>query len=291
MKMTKAIGSRKSVKRLFIFCLPLLALQVPLLAQEKSETIEKSFRMDAARPAALEFHDVDGNLYLSPSADNTMAVRIKKEVRSRDGKRAERLLRETKVAIDQHGNTLSIRIKYPRFRGFFFWLTDNQRVKVTSEISVPANTRIKADLVDGSISGDGLQGDLDLEIVDGDIRLSQLRGTIKVNAVDGQINVSGDMKGLELQSVDGDIRVSLSPGSAMAKDWEIRTVDGDVEISLPADFSADLGVQTSDGRIETDFPLDVTKGITKKKLSGKLGGGGFLFSIRTTDGRVSLRKK
>ncbi len=145
--------------------------------------------------------------------------------------------------------------------------------------------------MDGLISGDGLQGDLDLEIVDGDIRLNQLRGTIIASAVDGQINVSGDMKGLELQSVDGRIRVNISPGSTMAKDWKIRTVDGDVEVTLPADFSADLGVQTSDGHIETDFPLAVTKGITHKKLSGKLGSGDFLFSIRTTDGDVSLRKR
>jgi len=281
---------RKSVKRLWILCLPILAFQIPLLAQEKSELIEKTFRMDASRPVVLEFQDVDGNLFLSPSADNTISVRIKKDVKGRDGKRAERLLRETKVEIDERGNSLTIRITYPRFKGIFFWLSDFQRVRVTSEISVPANIRLKAHLVDGSIHGDNLQGDLDLEITDGDIRLSGLKGTVRADGVDGKMSVSGNLKGLNLKTVDGDIRVGLSPASTMAEDWEIRTVDGDVDISLPTDFSADLSLQTRDGKIETEIPLTVTKGISRKKLNGKLGGGGFLFSIRTGDGHISFKK-
>jgi DUF4097 and DUF4098 domain-containing protein YvlB len=274
-----------------ILCLPVLFMNIPLLGQGKSEVIEKVFQMDASRPAELEFLDVDGNLYLSPSADSSISVRIKKDVKIRDARRAERILRETKVELHHQGNFLKIRIRYPRFKGIFFWLSDTQRVKVVSEISVPVNSRVKAHLVDGSIYGEGLQADLDLNIVDGDIRLTEIKGTARIHDVDGKIHISGDLKDLHLRSVDGDIRVNLSQASVMEKDWDIRTVDGDVDVTVPADFSADVSLQTEDGRVETEVPLLTTKETFRKKLTGKLNNGGFLFSIRTTDGRISLRKQ
>lgn len=268
-----------------------LALSLVLPAQDKTEVIEKSFRPDGFRPAVLEFHDVDGRLVLSPSADGTISVRIRKEIKVRDAKRAEQLLRDTKVEIDERGNTVTVRIRYPRFRGLFFWLSDSSRVKVTSEISVPAGIRVEADLVDGSIRGDNLQADMDLEVVDGDIRLDGLKGSVRAVSVDGEIRVSGDIKSLDLKAVDGDIRINLSPPSIMAGGWRIRTTDGDVDIILPEGFAAEMEIQAGDGRIHTDWPLTNAKRLTRKTLNGKIGTGGQVFGVRTVDGQVTLRKK
>lgn len=268
-----------------------LAFSLALPAQDKTEVIEKSFRPDGSRPAVLEFHDVDGRLILTPSTDGTISVRIRKEIMARDAKRAERLLRDTKVEIDERGNTVTVRIRYPRFRGLFFWLSDSSRVKVTSEISVPAGIRVEADLVDGSIRGDDLQADMDLEVVDGDIRLDGLKGSVRAVSVDGEIRVSGNIKSLDLKAVDGDIRVNLSPPSIMAEGWRIRTTDGDVDIILPDGFAAEMEIQTGDGHIQTDWPLTKAKRLTRKTLSGKFGAGGHVFGVRTVDGNITLRRK
>ena len=281
----------KPMQRGLAVLIAVLAFSLALPAQDKTEVIEKSFRPDGSRPAVLEFHDVDGRLILSPSADGTLSVRILKAVKVRDAKRAERLLRDTKVEIDQRGDTVTVRIRYPRFRGFFFWLSDSARVKVTSEIAVPAGVRIKADLVDGSIRGDNLEADLDLEIVDGDIRLDGLKGSVRAGSVDGGILVAGDIKGLDLKAVDGDIRVDLSPGSVMDEGWRIRTTDGDVDIILPEGFAADMEIQKGDGRIQTEWPLTTVKRLTRKTLSGKIGAGGQVFAVRTVDGHITLKKK
>jgi DUF4097 and DUF4098 domain-containing protein YvlB len=277
--------------------------------ENKTEIIEKSFSMDPARPARIEFRDVDGNLYFSSSPDNTVKIKITKEVRSRSTKKAERLLRDTRVAISQNGNSVDVRIKYPRFRGIFFWLSDYQRVKVTTEIQVPQKASFKADLVDGSINGNDFAGDLELDTVDGSIHLNRVQGSVKAHAVDGdmvfremagsvkaqttdgKIQLSGDFKNLWLKSVDGDIQAELLPSSAMESDWEIRTVDGDVDILVPADFSSDFSLRSSDGRIRSEVPLTITGKVSEKRLEGKLRSGGRLFSIRTGDGHISLRKK
>jgi hypothetical protein len=177
---------------------------------------------------SLEFHDVDGNLTFSPSGDNTIRIKIKKEIRSHNARRAERLFRDTTVDFSQNGNSLVIRIRYPHWRGFFFWIGDFQRVKVTSEIFLPENSRLKVDLVDGEVRGSGLKGEMNLKTVDGDIRLSQIQGTIQAKTTDGEIDfkdidgrvladtvdgrmaIAGALKELRLKSTDGDIRVDCS---------------------------------------------------------------------------------
>jgi len=281
----------KILKSVMTFLIAVPALSLALPAQDKTEIIEKSFRTDASRPAVLEFRDVDGRLILSPSDEAAISVRIRKEVKTRDAKRAARLFRDTKVELEQRGNTVTVRIRYPRFRGLFFWLRDSARVKVVSEIRVPAGAQVKAELVDGPVRGDNLEANVAVDIVDGDVRFDGLKGTVRVDSVDGDTEVSGDIKSLDLKSVDGDIRVALSPGSAMSEDWKIRTTDGDVTVYLPESFSAEMEIRKGDGRLETDWPVESRKGLSRHTFNATIGSGGRLLSIRTVDGRVTLKRK
>jgi Toastrack DUF4097 len=266
-----------------------LAAALPRAAQEKVETVERSYPMDPGKPIELVFRDVDGLLVLRPSADSTISVKVRKEALVKDAKRAERLLRETAVELDQRGNEVSVRIRYPRLRGIFFWVSDMSRIKVVSEISVPAGTRVRADLVDGSISSDGVRADLRLGAVDGDIRIEEFAGRIEAGTVDGRIAVSGEIRGLRLETIDGDVRIDASPGSSMSDEWTVRTTDGDIDLSLPPGFSADLSVQ-GNGRLETEIPLEGS-GRRGARLTARIGGGGSLFSIRTGDGRIRIRQR
>jgi len=266
--------------------LPAAGLSLP--AQGQVETIEQSYRMDPGKPIELFFKDVDGLLVLRPSSDGTISVKVRKEALTRDAKRAERLLRETTVDIGQKDNAVSVRVRYPRLRGIFFWVSDLGRIKVVSEITIPAGTRVRADLVDGSISGDGVRADAILDVVDGDIRLEGFAGRLEAEAVDGRITVSGELRGLRLRTVDGDVRIDAAPGSDVSDAWSVRTIDGDIDLALPPGFSADLSVQGS-GRLETLIPLEGSGRTRGRKLTARIGGGGKPFEIRTGDGRIRIR--
>lgn len=270
------------------FAAILPAAGFPIPAQDQIETIEQTYRMDPGKPANLVFKDVDGLLVLRPSADDTISVKVRKEALIKDPKKAERLLRETVVDLEQRGNEVSVRIRYPRLRGIFFWVSDMSRIKVVSEISIPAGTRVRADLVDGSISGDGVRADLRLDVTDGDIRLEGFAGHLDAGTVDGRITISGELRGLRLETIDGDVRIEAAPGSMMSDEWTVRTVDGDIDLSLPPGFSADLSVQ-GDGRLETAIPLEGSGRKRGGKLTARIGDGGRLFSLRTGDGRIRIR--
>jgi hypothetical protein len=279
-----------------------------LVAQEKAETLEKTFSIDGSQPVFLEFKDVDGNLKLSGSEGNLVQVKVKKEVDTKDLKRAAKLLRETEIEFSQNGNSISIEVKYPKIKGVFFWLRDYERVKVSTEIVLPLKSNLRCTLVDGSISGEKVQGEMNLKTVDGTIRLTDAEGTIQAktvhgriilknikgkvdaNTTDGDITLSGRIKALSLETTDGDITAEVMSQSQMEADWLVKTTDGDVDFYMAPDFSADFLLQTDDGHIDCHLPLTFTETISEKKLSGKIGQGGYILKIKTGGGTISLGK-
>ncbi|MGB8951140.1 MAG: DUF4097 family beta strand repeat-containing protein [Candidatus Aminicenantales bacterium] len=299
----------KKINRIFLSILfPFCLLFSSPLPEDKVEFFEKTFDMDPTQPAHLEFHDVDGNLSFSPSGDNTLRLQVKKEIRGRWNRKAERLLRQTKISVSQTGNKLTVRITYPKWKGIFFWLSDSRRIRVTSEITLPENSRLYAKLVDGSINGRGVKGIMDLRTVDGSIELTDIRGSIRADTVDGRIHlnriegdvqaetvdgnvrISGDIKSLRVDAVDGNIKVAVSPLSFMEKSWRIKTIDGDVEIFLPEDFSAELDLHSGDGRVTSDFPLHLGGVYSKRTITGRLNAGGPLLIVKTSDGHIALKR-
>lgn len=298
----------KKISAIFIFlCFPLVLLSLPK-DENKVEVFEKQFLVDSSRPVSLEFRDIDGNLLFSPSPDDSVHLTVEKVVRGRDSRRAERLLRDTEVRFSQRDNSLNVEIKYPKLRGLFFWFRDAQRVRVSTTLLVPVNTHMTCRLVDGSVTGDKIRGDMDVTTVDGSIRLIAIEGSFKVKTTDGRIVlqdvggevearttdgdiiVSGTAKKIRLETIDGDISLRIAAASRMSSDWNIRAVDGNVDLFLPDDFSADIYLQSSDGKITCQVPLSFTESLEEWKISGRLNEGGSLVTVKTTDGDIALKR-
>ncbi len=290
---------------LIIICLFLVTLPSPGASRE--ETIDKTFQIDGTNSVDFEFLDNDGDVSFSTWNRNEVHILIRKEIKSVNGRKTERLLEETKVDVSQHNNTIRVRVRYPRIRGFFF-ISDSGRVKVTSEIKIPAKTNLDCRLDDGDITVEGIDGKLTLKADDGTIRVADTQGSIEgdtddgriiledfsgqvyLDSDDGDILLSGNFSALDLESDDGDISVKNLEGSSMDQNWQIKTDDGDVDIYFTEDFSADFHIDTDDGRIDSQLPIIFKKITSKKNLSGKIKDGGYLISIKTDDGDITLKK-
>jgi hypothetical protein len=74
------------------------------------------------------------------------------------------------------------------------------------------------------------------------------------------------------------------------EDWTLRTYDGSVTLGLPRDISAELDVSTGDGRIENDLDLSDLEE-TEQSMRGRMGDGGKLILVRTSDGNIRLQKR
>jgi hypothetical protein len=291
---------------LSIFLL-LFALAGVLRAETKVSTFEKRFPLTPGQPVTVDFKDTDGDVIFTSSDEAAVVLKVRKEINISDGARAQRLLDETEIEVSQRDNDIRIHVRYPRFRGFFFWMFDSRRVQVRSEVILPKDCRLFAAMSDGSITATKITGDLSLRSSDGTIRvigaegrlnvhssdgnviLRDVKADVDVEASDGDIEVSGVLTGLNIRTSDGNVSIRAEAGSRMASSWDVWASDGDVRVALPSDFAAEVWLHTSDGDLDCGLPLTIQGKTSNNEVRGTLGSGGPLLKIRTSDGDISLR--
>ncbi|MGD2295660.1 MAG: DUF4097 family beta strand repeat-containing protein [Candidatus Aminicenantes bacterium] len=290
-----------------LFILFFVLITLPSEGDTREETIDETFKIDGGKPVDFKFIENDGNVRFTTWTRDEVHILIRKEVKTLNGRRTERLLKDTKVEMSQHNNSIRVRIRYPRIKGFFF-ITDSYRIKVISEITIPANTNLDCRSDDGDISVEGVSGELYLKTDDGTIRVVESRGSVqagiddgrvyledfvggaKIESDDGDLLLSGNFSMLDLETDDGDIRVKNLAGSAMTDDWRLQTDDGDVDIYFPPDFSADFHISTDDGNIDSLLPIIFKEITSQRNLAGKINDGGFLITVITDDGHITFRE-
>ena len=149
--------------------------------------------------------------------------------------------------------------------------TRNNDTTVRFTVQVPVGVALVARTVNGSIEGDGLNGDAEGHTVNGSVRLST-SGTASGNTVNGSLTLT------------------------MARtDWrdeaKFSTVNGSITLRLPAFLSANLHATTLNGEIESDFPITTTGTVNRRRIDGTIGNGGQRLTLSTVNGSVKLLRQ
>ena len=215
--------------------------------------------------------------------------------------------------LRQDGN--SIHIDYVNVRD----------ISVDYEITVPADTSIRAHTGSGDQTIEGTHGDADLQSGSGDIRLTRISGGIHIQTGSGNVRareISGPVHGgagsgdiaveetgsgdidlhtgsgnITTRGVQGALRAEAGSGDITAEGtmvgmWEIRTGSGNVHVRLPANAAFDANISTSSGTLDVDAPITMTVqgrvNETRKSINGKVRGGGPLLTLRTGSGDIHI---
>jgi len=72
------------------------------------------------------------------------------------------------------------------------------------------------------------------------------------------------------------------------EDMEISTTNGGIKVYFPGDLKADLYARTTNGSIYTDFPVRIRGRWNRRKLQGRINGGGAYIELRTTNGSIKI---
>ena len=141
--------------------------------------------------------------------------------------------------------------------------------------------------VSGRITATALDGEVALKTVSGDLDVQRVGGYVRVNTVSGDLTISGgDPEEVNAKAVSGDLTFDLDE----VPDVDCTTVSGDVAVRLPADAGIDLDAVTVSGRLETSFPDDDLDA-GRRRLRGRIGGGGRRLAARTTSGDVTVLRR
>jgi hypothetical protein len=154
-------------------------------------------------------------------------------------------------------------------------------------VTVPVNTSVELSCQNGSISVDGLTGEVVLSSHNGRVEATNISGTIVADTKNGPIRAS-------MNRVDP------------ARPISFTSENGSIEVTLPADLKANLKMRSNNGSIWTDYDMTVsgakptqTGGGANARFEvkfdrtmyGAVNGGGVDASFSTINGRIVIRKK
>ncbi len=128
-----------------------------------SETIEKKFNV--SKPARLTVNNVSGSVNIRPGEEGTIQVTAIKHPFTGDEKRTE-----IEITQDTDG-TVKASTHFPD--GGWSWMFGSHPCDVDYVISVPAQCSIKANGVSATMIAEGLEGDVNVNSVSGEITLER----------------------------------------------------------------------------------------------------------------------
>jgi len=166
-----------------------------------------------------------------------------------------------------------------------FWGRLNAEIKVPKQITLDIKT------MNGSVSVEGISGEMTIDALNGHITVQDASGPVIAHSLNGRIVAS------------------ITQVSA-AKASSFSSMNGSIEVTLPADLKARLKMKTDHGEIYTDFDVKVDSptgstaasdasgkngppglGRTDRALYGTINGGGPEMQFITYNGRIVIRKK
>jgi hypothetical protein len=274
---------------------------------EQAETERFSFET-SGRPN-LEVRLDGGSIDVIGTSSNLVNVVVHKRARAHREEMAAALLDELYVDAYQEGDRVQVEVRRATSpgRGNRYFSVHSGSVRSNVEIRMPREADLTLITEDGGIEVERIDGNIDAESDDGRLQFREVRGMIRgrtsdgsivgvdltadvdVSTEDGRIELEGSFGSLTATTSDGSIKVhSLERSPQSTEDWVIRTSDGSITLVLPSDFSAELEATTGDGRIVNELPLEESNQ-SKTRLKGRLGDGGKLLLIRTSDGRIVLK--
>lgn len=237
------------------------------------ERDSKSFAVSGAPRVTVETFDGPINV----RAWDKQEVSYSATKRARDQENMQGI----RITADQRGDEVIIRAEFDR--ATYNRLGDVQG-SAGFDIFVPRQATLRLSSGDGRLSIEGVSGELNAKTNDGAVDVRDSKGRLTVESGDGRVRVS---------NFDGTASVTTGDGSINLDGRFTRlsasTGDGSVSLSLPADSNATIETNAesvfNDG-IATSEDNDETKRVRRWKV----GSGGNLLTLKTGDGRISLRR-
>ena len=228
------------------------------------DTWERTYTV--APGGRVEVLNVNGEIRAEAATGATVHVRAERHVSAGSDEAAQDLLR--RIEMREEVGPERVRIETVTPRGHW------GGHKVTYTVQVPAGVHV------------------DLRTVNGGVRLDNVGGEVRATATNGGVRGRlTDVSLLDARTTNGGVELELA--GTLAKDGRVSlaSVNGGVRLAVPEGTQADVTARCTNGRVSvTDLALDVEGEQTRRRVSGRLNGGGARIDLQTTNGGVAFRR-
>lgn len=200
---------------------------------------------------------------------------------------------------------VSFIIKVPRKTRIERASTSNASLRLES-IDAPARIQTS----NGSIKIWNVSGDLQATTSNGSIEVEKLSGSAVLRTSNGKIQGDGIKGSLEARTNNARIDLTVTEADPTQplilnssngtitlnmmswKNNEIRasTSNASINVRLPDKVDAGIHASTSNGSITTDYEVTTSR-ISKTLLEGRIGAGGPIIDLQTSNGSIRLTKR
>ncbi len=257
---------------------------------------EETVTVDAPASEGLRIHNPNGRTRVTGEDRSDIEVTSFKTARAESEEAAAELLDDIRVVFTETANGLELEVETPRK-----W---NRRGAANLCVRVPRETMLAVSAANGRIHIEGIRGQVKARSTNGaacvsdvvgdvmvttsnaKVRCSCIRGKLMARSSNGKIEIEGHCGSVDASTSNGLIRACFDE---LGKDGiQLATSNGRIVLDLPEDTDAEVDIRVDNGIIRNDRILDKTTRETGGRVLGRLGGGGPMIKLRTTNGSISL---
>lgn len=212
----------------------------------------------------IEILNTNGKIDVEGADVEQVEVRAERTARAATDDAARDVL--TRVGIKEDVTPEHIRLETGRMEG----LTIGISYEVAYSVRAPRGAIVRVTNTNGQVTTTGMTGQVFANTTNGGVRAREMSGELSARSTNGGVDV-------ELAALTA--RVSL------------QTTNGGVSLVVPDDAKADLSASCTNGGISVSgLKLETTES-TRRRVEGKLNGGGALIDLRTTNGGIRVRSR
>ena len=234
------------------------------LRSEETAQWHKTYQLDAN--GRVEIANVNGRIRVEPGEGSVVDVTATKRARGATPEQAKASLERATIVETVTPGNVKVETRVARLQG----ITMNAgNLQVEYTVKVPAGAEVRLTTVNGGIEVSGLKGRVTAETTN---------GGVETRGVSGQLHASTTNGGLDIDLA------TIAEGGV-----RLECTNGGIKVRMPRDAKATISARITNGGISAgDLPIDIIGENSRRRLEGRLNGGGPRLQIEGTNGGITL---
>jgi len=225
------------------------------------KTYAKTFQLGAA--GTVEIVNTNGKITVEAVDGTTVEVKATIVAKGASDEAAAELLKQIEMKEEASPTRVRLEAKPPSRRSV---------IEVVYVLRVPRSAKVDLQNVNGIIDITGVKAGVKAETTNGGVKGRDLAGAVNASTTNGSLDIQ---------------MASVGPDGV-----KLDTTNGGIELTLPADAKATLNARCVNGGIAvSDLPFEKDADSSRRKVDGKINGGGPVLSLETVNGGVHVRQK
>jgi DUF4097 and DUF4098 domain-containing protein YvlB len=232
-----------------------------LKAKESTEW-RKTYELQPG--ARVEIKNVNGKITVEPADGNTLEVVAVKTARGATPESAKANLERVQIVEGVSPAGVKIETKVERSG-----ILNGGNADVAYTVRLPAGAEARFATVNGGIEAGRIKGRVEFETVNGGIVVRDV-----------------DATGVTAKTVNGGVEIDLT--RVPERGGKFECVNGGITVRLPADAKADISARVANGGIDVDRLSIETTEKSRRRLEGRLNGGGPRLEFEGVNGGIEI---